>query len=213
MLLSGGIDSATCLYLCRRRGYRVRALTFRYHGIASRELVAARAIARSTNLKKHRFVRLPDLKEAGEMHPARFPGLPPTYIPMRNAIFYSFAASYAEEAGAGFIIGGHNADDPKVFRDTSPGFFENLERAFWAGSKILAKKRTRVLRPLGSKRKSEVIRLAKTLGVPLELTWSCHRDGRRHCWKCDGCEARRLAFERAGVPDPLSKTPLSGEKS
>ncbi len=152
-----------------------------------------------------RVVRLPDLREAGDIGGSGFPGLPPTYIPMRNAVFYSLAASYAEEVRADCIVGGHNRDDLKVFRDVSPAFFSGLERAIWTGSKILERKRTRILRPLRSKSKPQVIRLASSLGVPLELTWSCHRDGGRHCWRCDGCRARAGAFERAGVADPLKQ--------
>ncbi|MDG6901205.1 MAG: 7-cyano-7-deazaguanine synthase [Nitrososphaerota archaeon] len=154
---------------------------------------------------EQRVVRLPDLREAGDIGGSRFPGLPPTYIPMRNAVFYSLAASYAEEVRADCIVGGHNRDDLKVFRDASPAFFSSLERAIWAGSRILGRKRTRILRPLRSKSKPQVIRLASSLGVPLELTWSCHRDGGRHCWRCDGCRARAVAFERAGVADPLKQ--------
>jgi len=180
-------------------------LTFRYHGIASAEVAAARAIARSANLREHRLVRLPDLKEASAIRGASFPGLPQTYIPARNAIFYSFAASYAEESRAYAIVGGHNRDDLNVFRDTGPAFFGNLGRAFWAGSKVLAGVRLRILRPLESRSKTEVITLAESLAVPLELTWSCLRNGRQHCWKCNGCDARTDSFGRAGVPDPLRK--------
>jgi 7-cyano-7-deazaguanine synthase len=150
-------------------------------------------------------VRLPDLREASDIRGSSFPGLPPTYIPLRNAVFYSLAASYAEEVRADYIVGGHNRDDLKVFRDVAPGFFSSLERAFWAGSKILDKRKTRILRPLSSKGKPDVIRLAFSLGVPLGLTWSCHRDGEAHCWRCEGCLGRTRSFERAGIPDPLKK--------
>ena len=180
----------------------MRALTFQFKGISKAELAAAKRIAKSSGVSQ-RIVRLPDLREASDIRNARFPGLPLTYIPMRNAVFYSFAASYAEEVRADCIVGGHNRDDQKVFRDVGAGFFANLEKAFWAGSKILDERRTRILRPLHSKTKPEVIRLASSLGVPLELTWSCHEDGRTHCWRCDGCLGRLRAFERAGVPDPL----------
>lgn len=204
MLLSGGIDSATCLVLSKR-SYTTRAITFVYHGIADGELRAAKALAEATGVAEHRLVRLPDLKEAADIQGRRFEGLPPTYIPLRNAIFYSLAASYAEEAAADLIIGGHNKDDLETFRDTSTSFFEELESAIWAGSKILAEKRIRILRPLRSRTKPQVIRLAKSIGVPLQMTWSCHRDGREHCWKCDGCLGRERSFLRARVPDPLRR--------
>ena len=202
MLLSGGIDSATCLYLMRT-GHAVRALTFEYHGIADKELRSAKAIAAEAGVVEHRLVRLPDLREAADIPGARFPGLPLTYIPLRNSIFYSIAAGYAEETGAGSIVGGHNRDDSGVFRDVSPEFFTTLERAFWAGSAILRRNRTRIVRPLKNRTKVQVVRLAASLKVPLELTWSCHRDGNEHCWKCDGCSSRRESFAKAGVKDPL----------
>jgi 7-cyano-7-deazaguanine synthase len=166
------------------------------------EMKAARAISRAANVDR-RIIRIPDLKEAGDIRGSRFPGLPPTYIPMRNAVFYSFAASYAEEVRADFIVGGHNKDDLRVFRDVAPEFFANLQRAFWSGSRILTSRKTKILRPLASKTKPEVIRMAVSLGVPLGLTWSCHRGGAKHCWHCDGCGGRSRSFERAGVLDPL----------
>ena len=148
-----------------------------------------------------RVVRLPDLREAGEISGFRLRGLPPTYIPMRNGIFYAFAASYAEEVGAGVIVGGHNGDDGRVFKDVSPAFFESLGRAFREGSPPL--RRLAIERPLEKLTKPEVIRLSSRLKVPLELTWSCHRDGERHCWGCSGCLSRRRSFHAAGVVDPL----------
>lgn len=202
MLLSGGIDSATSLYLVLKEGLYARALTFQFKGIARRELAAAKAVARSAGVKQ-RKVRLPDLREANDIRSSSFPGLPLTYIPMRNAVFYSIAASFAEEVRADFIVGGHNKDDLKVFRDVAPSFFADLQKAFWAGSKILADRKTRILRPLASKPKPQVIGLASELGVPLELTWSCHRDGSAHCWRCEGCLNRSWSFEKAGIPDPL----------
>ncbi len=177
-------------------------MTFLFSGMAVSEVRAARAIGGRAGVEEHRFVRLPDLKESQDMG-VGFRGLPPTYIPMRNAIFYSLAASYAEETGARCIVGGHNKDDLGVFRDAGPPFFRKLEGALWAGSKILKENRTRILRPLESKTKPQVVKLANSLGVPLELTWSCHSDGERHCWACEGCRNRTKAFRSAGVADPL----------
>lgn len=205
MLLSGGIDSATSLYLCRAK-YSVRALTYEYHGMAEQELRSAGAIAERAGVLEHRVVRLPDLREAADIPGARFERLPPTYIPSRNAVFYSLAASYAEETGAAAIVGGHNKDDGAVFRDVSSEFFDHLKRALVSGSARLEGSRLEILRPLEGKTKVEVIRLASSLGVPLELTWSCHREGDRHCWRCPGCDSRARAFSEAGVPDPIPRT-------
>jgi 7-cyano-7-deazaguanine synthase len=185
------------------RGYETVALTMKYGGIARSELRAAERIARAAGVLEHRFVSLPDMREAQEIGIDRFGGMPATYIPGRNAVFYSVAGSCAEELGADFIVGGHNRDDMDVFRDTSEGFFKRIQEALWEGSRALSERRTKIVRPLRKKTKAEVVRLAVRLRVPLELTWSCHGDGRLHCWDCDGCRARVAAFAGAGVEDPL----------
>ena len=207
MLLSGGIDSATALYLIRKTR-PVRALTFEYRGIARKEIDSARAIAGRAGVLEQRIVRLPDLREAGDIPGFKPVGLPPSYIPVRNGIFYAFAASYAEETGAALIVGGHNRDDAEIFADVSSDFFRSLQKALLGGSRILRSNRLRIVRPLSRRRKPEVIRLAVSLRVPIELTWSCHRDTKEHCWNCDGCLSRRKAFASAGVRDPLSQAKL-----
>ncbi|HUK80189.1 MAG TPA: 7-cyano-7-deazaguanine synthase [Nitrososphaerales archaeon] len=203
MLLSGGIDSATALYLTKKK-WAVRALTFEFNGIARSELAAARAIASRAGVLGHRVVRLPDLKETADIVGFRPRGLPLNYIPLRNSIFYSFAASYAEETGAVSIVGGHNRDDSRVFVDVSPEFFRFLQRAFRSGSQILRMNGLQISRPLSRLGKPAVIRLAASTGVPLELTWSCHRDFEKHCWRCDGCLTRARCFREADTVDPLS---------
>lgn len=182
-------------------------MTFSYRGIARSELRAATRIGAKAGLSEHRFVRLPDLKEISDITGSRFEGLPPTYIPMRNSVFYSFAGSYAEEIGASAIVGGHNGDDRNVFPDAGPDFFHPFQKALRGGSPLLRKNGLRILRPLGSMSKPHVIRVARSIGVPLELTWSCHRTGAAHCWKCDGCQSRSAAFAVAGVRDPLMGQP------
>jgi 7-cyano-7-deazaguanine synthase len=148
---------------------------------------------------------IPELREASDIKGAtELKGVSRTYIPMKNAVFYSLGAAYAEEKGSNYIIGGHNADDMRVFDDTSEEFFARLEKTLQAGSRRLRRSRLRVLRPLKAMTKVEVVRTAARLGVPLELTWSCHLSGKEHCWHCEGCEGRILAFREAGLVDPLS---------
>ncbi len=144
------------------------------------------------------------MKEAGDITGYELRGMPPTYIPLRNSIYYSFAGSMAEEVGAAAIVGGHNRDDEKVFADVRQGFFSALQKALWEASPILRENRTKIVRPLKQLSKVEVVRLAASKGVPLALTWSCHRDGEEHCLECVGCLSRKEAFRKAGVPDPLS---------
>jgi len=193
--------------------HSVRALTFKYHGIARRELEAAGQIAVAAGIQEHQIVRLPDLKEAGKIRLPILSAMPPTYIPMRNSVFYSLAASYAEEVGVDMIVGGHNKDDTRSFADAAPEFFEELKQAFWIGSPILRERRTKIFLPLSMKTKVQVIKIASSLGVPLRLTWSCHRDGKGHCWHCDGCRARIVSFTKAGVLDPLRGPNRAGKIS
>jgi 7-cyano-7-deazaguanine synthase len=165
---------------------------------------AARRIATSARVEEHRFVSIPQLREVSDMvAKGRLAGLPPTYIPMKNAIYYSVAAAYAEEKGASCIVGGHNGDDVGVFEDTSDEFFSRLQGVLRAGSARLRREKLRIWRPLKEMPKAKVVKLAHKLGVPLELTWSCHRTGRVHCWECEGCSARTTSFAAAGLPDPL----------
>jgi len=187
-----------------RAKYDVRALTFEYHGIARSEVESAKAIATRAGVLEHRLFRLPDLREAADIPGGSFGDLPPTYIPGRNSVFYSVAGSYAEEKRVSLIVGGHNKDDAKVFRDVEGDFFLVLERTLWTGSVILSQQRMRIRRPLKHKTKVQVLRLAASLEVPLELTWSCHRDGSEHCWECPGCLSRIKSFREAGVSDPLA---------
>jgi 7-cyano-7-deazaguanine synthase len=177
------------------------------HGTAKNELTAAKRIARSGKVVEHRFVTIPELREAGDIIGSSALSratVPPTYIPMKNAIYYSLAAAFAEEKGSNYIIGGHNKDDARIFEDTSEQFFGNLQRALLAASETLRRNRLKILRPLRHRTKAEVISLAAALGVPFELTWSCHEDGEEHCWRCAGCLQRKEAFGMAGIQDPLS---------
>ena len=206
MLLSGGIDSATCLYLSKKKVYRNRALTILFHRIARGEISSARRIALAANVAEHRVLEIPNLKEIGDLEAnSSFKGLPLTYIPARNMIFYSLAASFAEEVGANYILGGHNKDDLRTFEDTRREFFADLQKTIWSSSDRLRENRTTILRPLQHKTKPEVISLAASLGVPLGLTWSCHAEGDVPCLKCEGCVKRSEAFAIAKVGDPLEK--------
>ncbi len=155
-------------------------------------------------MKEHRLIEIPGLKELGDIERKEtLKGLPSTYIPLRNLIFYGLAASYAEEVGAQYIIGGHNKDDLFLFEDTRSEFFANLQKTMRSASKRLRETHLTILRPLQRMTKSEVVSLAASLGVPLELSWSCYGEGREHCWRCEGCAKRTEAFRRAGVTDPL----------
>jgi len=193
------------LCLARRDGYAVRAFTVEIHDVSESEMKAARKLGERVGVLEHRIVRLPDVREAGDIKESKqLRDVPPTYIPMKNAIYYSLAAAFAEERGSHLLIGGHNGEDRNLFADTSEEFFASLQKALLAGSPRLKSHGLEILRPLRDMGKAEVITLAKEIGVPLELTWSCYKAGSSHCWRCDGCRKREAAFRAAGVPDPLA---------
>ena len=173
--------------------------------MAEGELAGAREIGRRASVLEHRFFPIPELREVGDMAERRgLAGLPSAYIPMKNAIYYSVAAAFAEEVGASRIMGGHNRDDTRVYDDTSDLFFRDLQRTLRGGSERLRSRRLTIWRPLRGLDKASVVSLGSRLRVPFELTWSCHREGVEHCWRCLGCLQRKKAFRAAGVKDPLS---------
>jgi 7-cyano-7-deazaguanine synthase len=163
-------------------------------------------MARRVGVLEHRFMRLPDLREAEDITGSTDLSsgkVPATYLPMKNAVYYSLAAAFAEEKGSDRIIGGHNADDKLLFEDTSEEFFASLQTTLLTASPRLRRRGLRISRPLKDMSKTEVVALAAKIRVPLELTWSCYRTGQEHCWVCEGCRLRIEAFRAAGVEDPL----------
>jgi len=172
--------------------------------MAAGEERAATRLGLAAGVEEHRFFSMPELRELADIGAVeRLAGLPSAYIPMKNSIYYNVAAAFAEEVGAGRVVGGHNGDDRALYEDTSDEFFRNLQRTLRSGSARLREQDFRIWRPLRAMKKAEVVALASTLGVPFEMTWSCHREGTTHCWECEGCLGRVQAFHQAGVLDPL----------
>lgn len=132
--------------------------------------------------------------------------LPEGYIPTRNLVFYALATYYAEIFGSNYIIGGHLETDSIGFPDATPKFFVSLERLVNdsrpnSGSK--APREIKLLMPFLEKSKTDVLKTAMELKVPLELTWSCYYDEDKPCKKCVTCLERADAFSRVGLKDPL----------
>ena len=213
VLLSGGLDSSTVLYHALSKGYRCRALVFDYGQRHRRELGSARRIAAACGVPC-RTVRfgLPWKGSSLVDRKSDIPcgragkGIPSTYVPARNIIFLAFAVSYAEAAGASSVFIGANAVDYSGYPDCRPGFIRAFDRAAKLGTKCgAAGRRISIKAPLVSKSKAGIVRAAVKLDVPLELTWSCYRGGKRPCMKCDSCRLRKKGFTDAGVKDPLKK--------
>jgi 7-cyano-7-deazaguanine synthase len=216
-LLSGGLDSATCLALARREGYETYALSFDYGQRHRVELEAAARLATALGAARHVVAKIgldvfggsaltdsiavPKGRSVDEMGH----GIPVTYVPARNTIFLSFALGWAEVLGTGDIFIGVNALDYSGYPDCRPEYIEAYERmanlATRAGVEGTA--RVRIHTPLLRLSKAEIVTLGRDLGVPFALTHSCYDplpDGRT-CGQCDACLLRRKGFEEAGVED------------
>ena len=215
-LLSGGLDSSTCLALARLEGYACYALSFDYGQRHKHELEAAARIAAHfgaehlvTKIGLDAFggsaltadIAVPKARSAEEMGH----GIPITYVPARNTIFLSFALAWAEVLGSSDIFIGVNALDYSGYPDCRPEYIEAYERmanlATRAGVEGLT--RLTIHTPLLRLTKAQIVSAARDLGVPFGLTFSCYdpdAEGRA-CGECDACLLRRKGFEEAGVED------------
>jgi 7-cyano-7-deazaguanine synthase len=216
VLVSGGLDSATCLAIARAEGFACHALSFAYGQRHEAELAAARRVAAALGAVQHRVMAidlaafggsaLTDPSIAIPEAPSR--GIPVTYVPARNTIFLSMALAWSEVLGAHDIFIGVNAVDYSGYPDCRPEFIESFERmanlATRAG--IEDATRLRIRAPLISLSKAEIIQRGWALGVDYGLTVSCYQaDAQgRACGACDSCRLRREGFAAAGVPDPTS---------
>lgn len=218
-LLSGGLDSSTCLAIARRDGYECYCLSFDYGQRHAIELQAAARVAKQLGASEHRIAKL-DLrvfggsaltadidvpKHRGLEHMAS--GIPVTYVPARNTIFLSFALAYAEVIGAADIFIGVNAIDYSGYPDCRPEFIRAFEGVANLATRAAVEGRTRVAihTPLISMTKADIVRAAVALGVDLSLTHSCYDPGPggTPCGSCDSCILRQKGFAEAGVNDPL----------
>lgn len=219
VLLSGGLDSATTLYLARQNGFRTDCLIFDYGQRHKKEIEAAKKIAKvagspariikitlpwkgSALLDERIIIPSP----AQPTTPERTNNIPSTYVPGRNIIFLSFALSYAETIGAKAIFIGTHIQDYSGYPDCRPEFLRAFDKVISCGTKSGAQnERIKIHAPLIRKNKLEIIRLAVKLGVPLGLTRSCYRGGKIPCGKCDSCYFRAKGFLEAGIDDPALK--------
>ena len=214
ILLSGGLDSSTTLYYALSKGYQGHALIFDYGQKHRKEIGQALRLARAAGCPAVSLkISLPwkgsallDKSMAIPKGRASSTGIPVTYVPGRNIIFLSFAASYAEAIGAATIFIGANAVDYSGYPDCRPEFMRAYQTMLARGLKTSVEGRAvKIAAPLIRLSKAQIVRLANQLKVPLHLTWSCYAGGRRPCGVCDSCRLRAQGFRQAGVPDPAMK--------
>lgn len=208
ILLSGGLDSTTTLYFAKAKGYECFCLLFDYGQRHKKELKAAVKIAKLNNCK-YTVVRtaLPWSKSALTDSRVKVPKntkkignkIPVTYVPARNTIFLSFAASYAESIGAKKIFIGANALDYSGYPDCRPKYIKAYEKAVNLGTKSGATgKKFKIETPLIKLTKAGIIRLGNKLKVPYPLTWSCYLGGKTPCGACESCLLRNKGFKESG---------------
>jgi 7-cyano-7-deazaguanine synthase len=208
ILLSGGLDSATTLYDAKAKGYECHCLVFDYHQRHRKEIKSALAIAKKAKcLYSLVEISLPWKGSALLDKRISLPknqsltraGIPATYVPARNIIFLSFAASYAEAIGARDIFIGANAIDYSGYPDCRPDFIKSYQAMLTKGLKAgVEKKALRLQTPLIRLSKARIVKLAIKLNVPIELTWSCYSGGNKPCGVCDSCRFRNKGFQEAG---------------
>ncbi len=214
-LFSGGLDSATALFIACKEGFTVFALTVDYGQLHRRELESAKQISEHFGIE-HQVVsiELPwggsallDSKISMPQNRSveQIPNeIPATYVPARNTIFLSLAASYAEARGAEVIFIGANALDYSGYPDCRPEYMKSFEEMLKRGTKCgVEGKSIEIKTPLIQLKKSEIIQLGHTLGVPFEWTWSCYKGEKFPCGVCDSCLLREKGFKEAGIDDPL----------
>jgi 7-cyano-7-deazaguanine synthase len=205
LLLSGGIDSATALYMTRRWTDDIFSLNMIYTTSYDAEAEASKRIAATAHVRRHQTILLPFFKDIEQQyHPPPSAEITHAYVPARNIIFYGVAAAYAETLQANLIVFGSNADDAKELPDAQPAFIQLMNELIRRGTRVGKEGSTiELVNPLINHTKREVLKLALELKVPLELTWSCYEDGKFPCGKCRGCVGRQRAFQQLGVEDPL----------
>ncbi|MDY0132671.1 MAG: 7-cyano-7-deazaguanine synthase QueC [Desulforegulaceae bacterium] len=215
VLLSGGIDSATCTAIAKDMGFDVFAISFDYNQRHKKELDFAKQTSKFLGVAEHLIINsdmsliggsaltdkkmnVPDFKENNKE-------IPITYVPSRNIIFLSYAVSYAEVIGADDIFIGVTTIDYSGYPDCRAEFIEAFSKAVNLGTKKgIEGNPFKIHTPLAKLSKDQIIKKGIELGMDYGLTSSCYNPDEkgRSCGKCDSCEIRKKGFEKAGVKDP-----------
>jgi len=214
VLLSGGLDSSTCLAIAREQDFETYALSVAYGQRHAAELAAARRVAALLGAREHRLARvelgqfggsaltdpriaIPEDREGDE--------IPVTYVPARNTVMLSMALAWAEVLGANDIFIGVNAVDYSGYPDCRPEFIA----AFQATARLATKAGVQgglltIHAPLIDLSKAQIIQRGTALGVDYSQTVSCYQadDQGRACGHCDACRLRHAGFAGAGIDDP-----------
>lgn len=214
VVLSGGLDSTTCMGIAKEAGFELYPLTFDYGQLHNREVEQARKIAAFYEVKQHKIVNMGFLREIGGSaltdESVEVPtdgvddGIPATYVPARNLIFLSLATAYAEVIGATRIYIGVSAVDFSGYPDCRPDFIQSMSNTINLATRAGAEgTRLSIETPLQNLSKADTVKLGLSLGVPYHLTTSCYQGDEEACGVCDSCRLRIKGFKEAGAKDPV----------
>jgi len=214
VLLSGGLDSTTCLAIAKSEGYDCFALSVDYGQRHIAELEAAKKIAQHFEVSEHKVLNinlsalggssLTDQKLQVEDY-AKSKNIPNTYVPARNTIMLSLALAYAEVIGAYDIFIGANVVDYSNYPDCRPAFLASFEHLAQLATKTgLEGQNFRIHAPLLHWSKSRIIQEGLLLGVDYQMTVSCYRLSKegKACGTCDSCVMRKNGFVELHTEDP-----------
>jgi 7-cyano-7-deazaguanine synthase len=221
VILSGGLDSTTCMGIARAEGYECYPITFHYGQRHVMEIENAKKVAAYYQVAdRHRIIQLDFLKQLGgsaltdlsiavpqssDVDMKLASQIPVTYVPGRNLLFLSIATSFAEVIGAEAIYIGVNALDYSGYPDCRPEFIKKVEEVIRYATKVgVEGQMIRIETPLISWSKSDIIREGTRLDVPYHLTTSCYQGEHLACGTCESCKLRLKGFAEAGMPDPIN---------
>jgi len=218
ILLSGGLDSTTCLAIAKNQGFDLNALTLNYGQRHDFELKSAQKIVDHFKIKNHSVVNI-NLAQFGgsaltdeidvpkDRSESEMTDIPITYVPARNTVFLSLALAWAETINAFNIFIGVNVLDYSGYPDCRPEYIAAFEKTANLATKVgVSGERFKIHTPLINMKKSEIILNGLKLGVDYSLTSSCYdplKNG-TPCGHCDACILRLKGFQEADAIDPLS---------
>lgn len=218
ILLSGGLDSLTCLAIAQSEGYECYALTISYGQRHSSELLSAKHIAETYHVTEHKILTIPIHELGGSALTTEHiavpdykdsTDIPVTYVPARNTIFIAFALGYAEVVGASTIIIGASSVDYSHYSDCRPEYYEAFSRLAPLTTKAGVEGRPiKLYTPLLYLSKAETVKRGMALGVDYSASISCYRASPtgHACGTCDSCTFRKKGFREANIADPTIYT-------
>lgn len=214
VLLSGGMDSLTCLAIAKQENDEVATLHLNYgQRTQKRELQAYNEISDFYNVEKRLVVDITHLTKIGgssltdysidvEKSDLESTEIPKTYVPFRNANILTIATSWAEVLAFNGLYIGAVAEDSAGYPDCRPEFYRAFEKVIETGTK--PETIIKIYTPLIDLNKEEIVKKAVSLNAPLYLSWSCYSSNEKACGVCDSCVRRLRGFEHAGVKDPIT---------